>query len=473
MNYKERKKIEKFLAENPGARRPMMFRRPDWTRRNFFQLLGGGILGSYFAREAKAQDAGTCTSESVTTQNTAQNMIFILLAGAPSPWDTFDFKPNAATPAQAKPETINGITWPTGVLPNLANMLGDIAIVRSVQAHALVHSLGQTWVQIGRNPAAALGNIAPNIGSIVALEKASQRKPSDVLPTFLALNSDGAVGSGYLDATYAPFKYDPSTAGLPDTQNSYGQARWQEMLNTLYTMDGPLRNNSPLGKPADDMNNFYQSAQVMMYNPAVNAVFNYSSSDSARYGNSAFGNALIIAKQALAASMGTRFVQVTVGGWDMHVNIYGPGGNIASGSNIFTLGNQFDSAISALLTDLKSSGALANTMVIAMGEFGRTTYITGANGRDHFVNQFAMFAGGGVKGGKVLGSTDATGDNIVDPGWSQGRPVNPEDIEATIYSAMGINWTNVCYNDPFHRGFEYVPQSNGPDYFNPINELWS
>ncbi|HLX42201.1 MAG TPA: DUF1501 domain-containing protein, partial [Bryobacteraceae bacterium] len=89
------------------------------------------------------------------------------------------------------------------------------------------------------------------------------------------------------------------------------------------------------------------------------------------------------------------------------------------------------------------------------------------------LNQFAMFAGGGVKGGLVLGSTNTDGSQIVDPGWSQARPVNPEDIEATIYSAMGINWTNVCYNDPFHRGFEYVPQTNGPDYWVPINELFA
>ncbi|HLW75385.1 MAG TPA: DUF1501 domain-containing protein, partial [Bryobacteraceae bacterium] len=442
------KEFQQFLLENPGACRPSYFRRPDWTRRNFFRLMGAGVAASCFAREAKADDSGVCTSQNVTPLNTAQNVIFILMAGAPSPWDTFDFKPNSATPGQIDTQTINGIQWPTGILPGIGGMLGDIAIVRSLQAHALVHSLGQTWVQIGRNPAASLGNIAPNIGSIVALEKAGERKPTDVLPTFLALNSDGGVGEGYLDATYAPFKYDPTTAGLPDTSNAFGQTRWTEMLNTLYTEDGPLRNNSVLGKPADDMNGFYQSAQALMYNQQVSNVFTYASSDSTRYGSSSFGNALVIAKQALAANMGTRFVQVTVGGWDMHVNIYGPNGNVASGNNIFTLGKQFDTAVSQLIADLKSSGALANTLVIAMGEFGRTPNITAANGRDHYVNQFAMFAGGGVVGGKVLGVTDATGANITDPGWSAGRPVNPEDIEATIYSAMGINWTNVCYNDP-------------------------
>jgi hypothetical protein len=469
----KKEQFQKFLAENPHLRRPAYFRRPDWTRRNFFRLMGAGVLGSYYAKEARADSSSVCSSEKVTTQNTAKNVIFILMAGAPSHVDTFDFKmTSGVTPTAANPTTVNGVLWPTGILPNLSNMLGDFAIVRSLQAHALVHSLGQTWVQIGRNPAAALGNIAPNIGSIVALEKGPERKPSDVLPTFLALNSAGAVGSGYLDATYAPFKYTPSTAGLPDTTNSFGQARFGEMMSTLHAEDDPLRVNSPLGKPAEDMDGFYSSAQSLMYNPQVQNVFTYSSADSVRYGNTTFGNALVVAKQALASNMGTRFVQVTVGGWDMHVNIYGANGNINAGTNIFTLGKQFDAGLAALLADLKNSGMLDSTMVVAMGEFGRTPYVTGAAGRDHFLNQFAMFAGGGVKGGTIIGKTAPDGSSVTDPGWSQNRAVNAEDIEATIYSAMGINWTNICYNDPFHRGFEYVPQSNGPDYWVPINELF-
>jgi hypothetical protein len=467
----EKDQFAKLLAEHPDIRRPAYFRRPHWTRRNFFKVLGAGVTGAYLTREAKA---ATCSSQSVTTLNKAQNVIFILMAGAPSHVDTFDFKmTNGVTPAAANPATINGIFWPTGIFPKLSTQLGDISIVRSLQAHALVHSLGQTWVQIGRNPAAALGNIAPNIGSIVALEKAGTRKASDVLPTFLGLNSDGAVGSGYLDASFAPFKYNPSQGGLPDTTNGFGQARFQEMLSTLHTEDDPLRNNSPLGKPAEDMNGFYESAQSLMYNPQVQSVFTYSSADSARYGNSSFGNSLVIAKQALAANMGTRFVQVTVGGWDMHVNIYGPNFQVTQGNNIFTLGNSFDSAVSALISDLKGAGLLDSTLVVAMGEFGRTPNFTAAMGRDHFPVQFAMFAGGGVTGGKVIGKTSSDGSTIVDPGWSQNRAVNPEDIEATIYSALGINWTNICYNDPFHRGFEYVPQSNGPNYWLPINELFS
>lgn len=463
-------KFEKLMAQDPTARRAPYFRRPHWTRRNFFQVLGAGIAGSYLVKEARAD---VCSSQSVTPKNTAKNVIFILLAGAPSHVDTFDFKmTNGVTPAATNPATVNGILWPTGILPKLGCMVNDIAIVRSLKAHALVHGLAQTWAQIGRNPAAALGNIAPNIGSIVALEKTAERLPSHVLPTFLALNSDGGVGCGYLDSKFAPFKVNPSNAGLPNTANSFGQGRWQEMFSALHSEDNVLRVNSPLGKAVEDMDGFYNAASGLMYNPSVQSVFTFSAADSQRYGNTSFGNSLLVAKQALAANQGTRFVQVTVGGWDMHVNIYGPNGNIAQGTNIFTLGNSLDNALAALLADLKGAGMLGETLVVALGEFGRTPNFTAAAGRDHYPNQFAVLAGGGVQGGKVIGATNATGSAITDFGWSQNREVNAEDIEATIYSALGINWTNICYNDPFHRGFEYVPQTSGPNYWRPVDELF-
>jgi hypothetical protein len=456
--------FKKFLAENPEARRPHFVRRPHWTRRNFFQILGAGVAGSYLTREARAD---TCSSQNVTPQNTARNVIFILMAGAPSHVDTFDFKmTNGVTPSAANPATINGILWPTGILPNLGNMLGDIAIVRSAQAHALVHSLGQTWVQIGRNPAAALGDIAPNIGSIVALEKAAFRKPSDVLPTFLALNSDAAVSSGYLDASYAPFKYNPTAAGLPDTQNAFGQARWQEMFNTLHTEDDVLRINSPLGKPAEDMNGFYESARSLMYNPSVQSVFSYAAADSQRYGNNSFGNACLVAKQALAANQGTRFIEIMLGSWDHHQDIY-------AANNLPRMAKLLDDGVSALLNDLKSAGLLNETLVVMMGEFGRTIgKLTAQNGRDHHLQQFCVFAGAGVQGGRALGSTDDTGGATKDFAWPEQRDMKPEDIEATIYSAMGINWTNIRYDDPFGRGFEYVPGADQGTY-KPIDVLWT
>jgi hypothetical protein len=463
----EQDKINRWFKKNPWTY-PPFHSRPHWTRRNFFEIVGAGVTGTFLTqRYAKAADV---TSDGVTTKNTAKNVIFILLAGAPSHTDTFDLKViNGTTPSSFNPATVNGILFPTGLMPKLANMTDSFAIARSVQAHAVVHSACQTWVQIGRNPLAALGNIAPNIGSVVAIEKDSERKPSDIFPTFLALNSNGAVNQGYLSAKYAPFKVTPSTGGIANTTNSAsgGQTRFEGRFKMMNSLDASLRTG---GAPAPDdyanYNDFYVDAKELMYNSTVNQYFGYSTADSARYGSTGTGNAMLVASQILKANLGTRYIQITSGdGWDMHSNIY-------AANNLPAKAALLDNALSALIGDLKANGLFDQTLIVMYGEFGRTVGpLTSQAGRDHWPQQFCFFAGGGIQGGKLVGATDAQGRDTVDYGWSQNRYIYPEDIEATIYSAVGIDWTTVRHDDPVGRGFEYVPKT-GPFPYYPVHELW-
>jgi len=464
----EQERINRELKKHPWTHKTF-FNRPHWTRRRFFEIVGAGVTGAFLSqRYARAQQSVE-TNSGAKTKNTARNVIFILLAGAPSHTDLFDLKvvPNV-TPVSFNPETINGALFPTGLLPNLAQnwQNGDFTIVRSVRSHALVHSLAQTWTQIGRNPAAALGNIAPNIGSVVAIEKDSERQPGQVFPAFLALNSGGGVGQGYFPAVYAPFRVTPATSGISNTTNPDGQSTFTTRFQLLHSLDDNLRIDSPYGHAMQDYNDFYAAANGMMYNPVVNQAFGFTSADSQRYGSSSTGNACLVAYQVLKANQGTRFIQITSNdGWDMHQNIYAANGLPAKGKIL-------DNAVSALLNDLKSSGLLDQTLVVMAGEFGRTVGpLTAAAGRDHWPQQFAVFAGGGIKGGQVIGATNASGSDTADYGWSQQRYVYPEDIEATIYSAVGIDWTTVRHDDPLGRGFEYVP-TTGPIHFYPVNELW-
>lgn len=477
------KKYDALVREYPHLHQPF-FNRPFISRRNFFKVAGAGVAGSYLAGKLPAADLAT---PAVTPKGTAKNVIFILLTGAISPWDSFDLKRIAgATPAAFNPTVINGIDWPVGLLPKLGQQLSNIAIVRSMSSHALVHSLAQTWTQIGRNPAAALGNIAPNIGSVVAIEKDSLRQPGQVLPAFIALNSPAGVGEGYLPATYAPFRITEGTAPAPlrDTTNPFGQAQFQVAYSRLRQLDDPLRKSAPYGSALTDYDDFYNQATQLMYNPTVQQAFNITTADSQRYGATvngattpnAFGNACLVAKQILAANQGTRFIQISFGSWDMHQDIYGT--QNARGNNMFTMGPILDGGVGALLGDLQSSGLLNETLVVMLGEFGRTPGgLTGGGGRDHFLLQSAVFAGAGIPGGRVIGATNSTGSAVTDFGWngsggSGPRYVWPEDIEATIYSAMGIDWTKVRPDDPFHRGFEYVPFASQGTY-GPVNELWS
>lgn len=461
----EQEKINRELKKFPWTHKSF-FNRPHWTRRRFFEILGAGVGGAVLSeRYAKAADV---SGASVTTMNTAKNVIFILCAGAPSHIDTFDFKMvPGITPASFNPETTDGIVFPTGLLPNLAGQLNDFAIVRSMRSHALVHSLAQTWTQIGRNPAAALGNIAPNIGSIVAIEKDKERQPGQVFPSFLALNSGGGVGGGYLPAVYAPFKVNPAAGGIGNTTHPDGQASFNNRWKLVHSLDDVLRTSSPNGDALEDYNDFYSSAQGLMYNPAVSGAFSFTAAESARYGTTALGNACMVAVKVLKANQGTRFIQITSNdGWDMHSNIY-------AANNLPARAKTLDNAVGTLLADLKVNGLLSDTLVVMAGEFGRTVgSLSAAGGRDHWPQQFAVFAGAGVKGGRTVGATNASGSDTADFGWSQNRYVYAEDIEATIYSAMGINWTTIRRDDPLGRGFEYVPQT-GPFQFYPVHELWS
>ncbi|MFN7923830.1 MAG: DUF1501 domain-containing protein [Bryobacteraceae bacterium] len=446
------------------------FERPFQTRRHFFRVLGAGIAGSaILGRPAIGQDL--VQRSGAATLGKAKNTVMVLLAGAPSHVDTFDFKETPDSPMNLlAPETIGDIRWPTGLMPKLASNVPDMAIVRSVRPWALQHNLSQAWVQIGRSPAGALGDIAPNIGTIVAIEKEPERQKGQVFPSFLALNSGAGVGAGYLSADFAPFKIDPAAAGLPDTINpdspGADTTRFDNKYALLMDLDKPLRTPANIyGKEMGDYHNFYENGKAMMYNQSVNQAFRFTQDEAAKYGSTGFGNACLTTAKVLAARGGTRYVQITLGSWDHHNTIYSP-------NTLPAMCRQLDNGLSQMIKDLKASGMWDETLLVVMGEFGRTTgKLTGTAGRDHWSQQFAMLAGAGIQGGRAIGKTDDAGADTVEAGWSRDRYVRFEDIESTIYSAMGIDWTSVRYDDPFKRGFYYVPESNN-DVYGPINELW-
>lgn len=348
-----------------------------------------------------------------------------------------------------------------------------------MSAWALVHPLAQTWTQIGRNPAAALGDIAPNMGSVVAIEQEASRLPDQVFPTFVALNSRAAAGPGYFSSTYAPFHVVQGRDGsssIPNTVNPIdpnGEGLFDFLYARMQQYDGALRAGAPFGEQAASIGPLYDFARNMMYNDAVEQAFALSEADRIRYGDSSFGNACAIARQVVTADQGTRFVQINYGNWDHHADIYGLEGGQ---NNIFGMSPDLDNGLSALLEDLKVEGRLKDTMVVVVGEFGRTPRISAANGRDHYLLQSALIAGGGVQGGRVIGATNEDGSEVTDFGWAGSgatgpRYVRPEDMESTILSALGIDWTTTRYDDPFQRGFEYVPFAKDGIY-GPIHELF-
>ncbi|MGE0882738.1 MAG: DUF1501 domain-containing protein [Blastocatellales bacterium] len=453
---------------------------PALGRREFFKLTGAGISGMFLS-SALANNAAATTTAGPTLVNKARNCIFILLTGAPSHSDTFDLKVNTWTPTDFNPTTYNGVLFPQGLMPKLAEQLNKFAIVRSMRAPALVHPLQQTWAQIARSPSSALGKIAPNLGSVVASEFESRRTANQKLPGFISLNTGGnVVGAGYFNGLFSPFDVTAAPTGLGSLANPDGQAKFEARYAALKSLDSKLRVNSLIGEDATTMGSFYDRGKAMMYDPVVDAVFKFSTEDQQRYGNNAFGNSCIVARNAVKADQGARFIQIQMGGWDHHQDIYAKAAT--DNQTVPGLYNQcamLDEGLSNLLADLAASSGvnggslLDETLVVWMGEFGRTVGpLTNQDGRDHFFQHFACFAGGGVIGGKVIGETNDTGGFTVEPGWAANRPAQYEDVAATIYSAMGIDYTTIRRDDPFGRGFEYVPFA-AEGYWQPINELFS
>lgn len=457
---------DRFGFDWSGVQGTRFWRAPHLGRRVFFRHLASAVTGSFFLPGGPLERVAHAAQ---APKATAEFCIFVLMDGAPSHIDTFDLKAGAWTPASYNPTTYDGIAWPQGLLPKLAEQIPDFALLRSVKPWATAHGLAQSWLQIARNPIAGQNRVAPHIGSITSLELAP-RTANRTLPGFLALNTGSSHGQGYLPPEHAPFYVSPNGSALRNTTHFDSQAIFDRRYALLADIDRDLREAPELGATALEIGKWNEGARKLMYNADVSRVFTFDAAERARYGNSNFGAACITARNLVRANMGTRFIQINVGGWDMHTNIY-TGGLNATNAN--SLGRVFDAGLGTLLADLKAEGLLEKTLVVAMGEFGRTLgALNSGNGRDHFQQQAVLMAGAGIRGGRAIGSTDERGARTDSPGWSRERDIRAEDIGATIYSALGIDWTTIRRDDPSGRGFEYTPSSRD-DLYGPVHELWA
>ena len=214
----------------------------------------------------------------------------------------------------------------------------------------------------------------------------------------------------------------------------------------------------------------------MMKAPELSNILKVAEDEHGRYGASKLGDACVLARNLIRAEAGTHFIGLSQPGWDMHSKIYDK-------ESLYKNAYELDSALGTLLKDLSETKSrdgrtlLDKTFICCMGEFGRTTgALTVNGGRDHHKDAYSgIFAGGGIRGGKVIGATDEFGAEITDPGWHQKRPIYIEDVGVTMYSALGIDWTKKITTTPSGRFFEYVEDISGTDVIAPgeISELFS
>jgi hypothetical protein len=457
---------------------------PTLTRRELFRAGAATVAGYHLLPMVAPLQVRA--AQKVTPRGSAEFCIFLFLVGGPPQMDTFDLKEGKWTPPDFDVRTITpDIKMPVALYPKLTKRLAHLLFARSVEAWESVHERGQYYIQVGRAFSAARAQEIPSVGSVIAYESLSRKRETDFLPPFVAMNfatgGAGIAGPGLFPATCAPLPLTVQADAdvsfvVPDAERQRFAERWR----FLQKLDGALRKgDSPLGRPAADFHNYYLGAYEMMKRPQIGDILKFSAEDHQRYGASSVGDACVLARNLVAADAGTRFIAVAHQGWDLHAKIYDKTQKV----NHYTLSRELDDCYSALLDDLSTTKdkqgrtLLDKTLIVCMGEFGRTPGDINANkGRDHYrYASTTVFSGGGVKGGRVLGATDDTAAKVVAPGWERKRSIYTEDVVATIYSALGIDWSKSITNTPSGRKFEYLEMTSATDFINPgeIKQLFA
>ena len=395
------------------------------NRRDFLRagaLAGMGLSLSNYLNLASAGEV---------TAARGQGAIFINLAGGPSHMDTFDLKPDA--PAEYRGDFKPIETNVSGVqicehLPKLAQVADKYAILRGVSHTLADHGLGALYMNTGNKPLPSLR--FPCYGSVVAKEKGALPD----MPAFVAIPSfNGVDSSGYLGVEYGPMETGSTPqAGQPVrirglTLNGVTLEEIDRRQNLLSSYDTAFGKKVHEDRLLAGMDQFGQKAYAMMRSARCRDAFDMkkeSESLTTLFGKDGFQQSCLLATRLIES--GVKFVTIQLGGWDTHINNF-------NSLKDKVLPN-FDAGVAGLFRALEAKGLFSTTAVFVTGEFGRTPKINKLVGRDHYPRSMCvLMGGGGLKGGQVLGESDARGENPKD------KAITPDDIAATFYKTLGID----------------------------------
>lgn len=405
------------------------------SRRDFLHL---GMLTAFGVSLADCLRLQAATPGVQPVSSSAHSCILIWLDGGPSHLDTFDPKPDAPSEVRSQFKAI-----PTAVpgvricehLPRTAQRMGDVALIRSLTHELGNHDTGSRYLLTGHRPTPAVDY--PSLGSLVAQAHgfAAAMPPYVAIPGDSVGGNSNAARSGYLPQAYSAFNVGTDPSRVRDLHPPEGVSfqRWNRRRDLLQQLDDFDRNASGDGATSQSRDAFYEQAYRLMTSTDAKSAFDLSRESAGtreRYGGSRVGTGCLLARRLVEA--GARFVTVVDDGWDTHQQIFRelPDSRFPGSGKLPNL----DRAYAALLSDLRERGLLESTLVVLMGEFGRTPKLNAAAGRDHWPRAgFACLAGGGVQGGRVIGSTDAYGESPTE------RPVRPPDLAWTLLELLGVN----------------------------------
>ena len=414
------------------------------SRRDLFRFSTAGLLGGCASGWMQ-----TLAAEVARQGKPKRSCILLWMNGGPSHLDTFDLKPGHANggPFQEIATSAPGIRI-SEHLPQVARSMDQMAIVRSMTSKEADHGRASYFVRTGRLPEASVQY--PAIGSLMSKELGDE---TAALPNFVSIapyrsTNLAAYNSGFLGPRYAPFVVGDVTPAMAQQQDAAAYLKAlqvadlhpAEVLSTgrdaarLELLRG-LEQRFITARPDDPVRSHqtaYERAVRLMDSAAARAFDVASESDALRdaYGRNLFGHGCLLARRLV--ERGVPFVEVSLGGinsggmgWDAHVN------NLET---VKRLCGVLDPAWGTLMTDLQERGLLDTTLIVWMGEFGRTPKINGTAGRDHYpLTWSAVLGGGGIKGGQTIGSTTADGIEVAD------RPCSVPELFATVFQAVGVN----------------------------------
>jgi hypothetical protein len=373
----------------------------------------GALAGPAFALTS------TLKANAQTMSKANKSAILLWMSGGPPTIDIWDLKSGAPTGGPSVPIATTGNAQISSLMPQTAKQMHNLSVIRSMSTREADHERGRYYMHTGYVPNPNI--VHPSYGAVIAHELEDQ-VPDLEIPPFVAIGG-GSEGPGFLGMAYAPFRVD-SNGRIRDLDMRIEQQRLAQRFALLEAMEQQFIDQRR-GMAAIDHAKVLGKTRMLLTSQQM-AAFKVESEPTEvkeRYGNSGFGRGCLMARRLVEA--GVPFIEVDMGGWDLHQNCF---------TSLDTKLPELDTAMSALVEDLEQRGLLANTVVIWMGEFGRTPRINGDAGRDHFARAWSAVVGGGkLKGGLAVGETSSDGTQVIS------EPYSSEDLMATVCQGLGIS----------------------------------
>jgi len=416
------------------------------TRREMMQLSAAGLTSFSFSNWLPVLAANAAE-----TRQRTKSCILLWMDGGPSHKDTFDLRPGTdqGGPYQNIDTNVNGIRI-SEHFPQFAQLANHAAIIRSMSTGEGAHARAKYNLHTGYREGQG-GVVYPSLGSIAAKEIGNTESP---LPNFVSVGNR-SYGSGFLGARHQPLVVNDAARGVENLRSSVQDTQFNGRLGLLDDLENNFHRTHQDSLGIAHRTTVQRAVTLMRDQGA--AAFDLSREPQASrtgYGTSKFGEGCLLARRLVEA--GVSFVEVSLGGWDTHQNNF---------ERVQQLSRQVDAGMSQLIKDLRDRGLLDSTLVIWMGEFGRTPRINTRGdkpGRDHYPRAWSsVMVGGGIRGGQVIGRTDAEAATVVD------RPVNTFDFMSTVCRTLGIDY-NKQNHAPNGRPIRIVDRPA-----NPITQLFA